>query len=164
MSGAQRLATLAQELGITIAVAESLTCGALSAEVGKGDDASTWFAGSLVAYQTQVKARLLGVSDGPVVSAECAQQMALAAREMAEGVKRLLSADASVAATGVGGPGPEEGRSAGTVYIACCVQDHTIVTQHEFTGEPSSVIEQTAATAIDRLIAVLTELHVAPSA
>ena len=40
------------------------------------------------------------------------------AAEMAENVRRLLSADIGVATTGVAGPERQEGRPAGTVYVA----------------------------------------------
>jgi nicotinamide-nucleotide amidase len=81
---------------------------------------------------------------GPVVCASCAQQMA-------EGVQRLLTADAAVAVTGVGGPGEEEGEPAGTVYIATCVEKRTHVTHHRFEGDPAEVVEQAVREALDRL-------------
>lgn len=144
MSDVERVANLAQELGVTIAVAESLTCGALCAELGKGDDASDWLVGGVVAYSSRTKFDVLGVDEGPVVTEK-------AARQMVEGVRKLLTSDAAVAVTGVGGPDPEEGRSPGTVYIAACVRDRVSVSLHHFEGEPSEVVEQTVTEAIGHL-------------
>jgi nicotinamide-nucleotide amidase len=149
MSGAAQLADLVQELGITIAVAESLTCGSLAAEIGKGENASQWLAGGVVAYTERTKFDVLGVEEGPVVTDR-------AARQMAEGVRRLLKADAAVAVTGVGGPGPEEGRPSGTVFIASAFRGRTDVRCHEFEGDPPDVIEQSVAAAIDQLTSTLT--------
>jgi nicotinamide-nucleotide amidase len=40
---------------------------------------------------------------------------------MATGVCRVLSADVSVAVTGVAGPDPQDGQEPGTVWMATCV-------------------------------------------
>src|SRR5215208_80173 len=81
------------------------------ARLAAGPEASEWFRGSLVAYQETVKFDVLGVRRGPLVDPDCAEGMA-------RGVGRLLGADVAVAATGVGGPDPSEGKPAGTVYVA----------------------------------------------
>lgn len=98
--------------GRTLAVAESLTGGLLSAAFAEGDDASTWFRGGVVAYATGVKRDVLGVpAHAGVVTEECAVALA-------RGAARLLGADVAVAVTGVGGPDPQDGEAPGTVWIA----------------------------------------------
>ena len=94
-----------------LAVAESLTGGQLSATIGRGVDARRWFKGGVVAYQRAVKQQLLGVFDGPLVSSRCACEMAV-------GAATLPGSDVGLAITGVGGPEPDEGHEAGTVWIA----------------------------------------------
>jgi nicotinamide-nucleotide amidase len=101
--------------GRTIATAESLTAGSLSARLARVPGASDYLLGSAVVYATAAKRDLLGVSAetiaGPgVVSAECAA-------EMATGVRRLFGADVGVSATGAAGPEPHDGAEAGTVWI-----------------------------------------------
>jgi len=130
------IATLARRNGVRVGVAESLTCGQLSAALGAGPEASTWFAGGVVAYATSVKIDVLGVRPGPVVSARCA-------REMARGAARVIDAGATLAATGVGGPGPEEGRAPGTVYIATLVNGVEDGVLLELGGDPDQVLAQT---------------------
>ncbi len=98
---AARVADAAQRAGATVAVAESLTAGALAQELAATTNASSWFAGGIVAYRAESKFRLLSVSEGPVMSRQCAE-------EMARGARDLFAADVSVATTGVGGPGEEE--------------------------------------------------------
>ena len=102
----ERIARLAVERGLTVAAAESLTSGLIASRLGAGPDAAEWFRGSVVAYQEAVKFDVLGVREGPIVAPECAEGMA-------RGVARLLDADATVAATGVGGPEPSNGKPAG---------------------------------------------------
>jgi nicotinamide-nucleotide amidase len=105
------LSRLAQERGLTIAVAESLTSGLLASEVGKGENAGDWFSGGVVAYRMPVKVEVLGVPKAlDPCSPECAQALA-------EGVRTLLRSDIAVATTGVGGPDPEDGHLPGTVYL-----------------------------------------------
>src|SRR5690606_15762968 len=64
----------------------------------------------IVSYASEVKFDVLGVPEGPVVSAETASAMAAGAR-------RVLGADVGVAVTGVAGPDPQDGREPGTVFV-----------------------------------------------
>jgi nicotinamide-nucleotide amidase len=107
----QVVGRLLQERGLTVGVAESLTGGLVGSRLAETPGASKWFRGSVVAYDSKVKYDLLGVPEGPVVSAE-------AASAMAEGVAKLLGADVGLATTGVAGPEPQDGRPVGTVFVA----------------------------------------------
>jgi nicotinamide-nucleotide amidase len=127
--------------GRTLAVAESLTCGNLAARLGAGEEASEWFRGGVIAYMDDVKFTVLGVTPGPVVTAVCAEQMAV-------GVRDLLGADISIAVTGVGGPGPAEGQPAGTVYIAVATSTRVSVVEEHFRGGPERVLRSTMSRAI----------------
>jgi nicotinamide-nucleotide amidase len=98
------------ERGWDLGVAESLTGGLVAARVVAVPGASEWFRGAVVAYDSAVKRSLLGVGDGPVVTAE-------AAAAMAEGARRVLGADVGLATTGVAGPSEQEGRPVGTVVV-----------------------------------------------
>jgi nicotinamide-nucleotide amidase len=140
---AQRIGDLAQAYGVKVAVAESLTSGAIAGRLGAAPEASLWFAGGVVAYASEVKFKVLTVDPGPVVTARCAAQMAT-------GVAQLLGADLAVAVTGVGGPEPDEGLPPGTVYIA--VSSGPSVTDHLFEGGPSQVIELSTVAALQLLL------------
>ena len=137
----KRIGTRATSAGWSVAVAESLTGGAIDAALAATDDASDWFAGGLVAYSSRVKFDVLGVSPGPVVTATCAMQMAA-------GVRRLLGADVAVSATGAGGPEPMEGKSPGTVFIATSAGDRTVVEEFHFAGGPAEVVDATVERAL----------------
>lgn len=96
--------------GLTLAVAESVTGGLVGARLTAVAGASDVLKGAIVSYASAVKFDLLGVPEGPVVTAE-------AAAAMAAGVRRRLGADVGLATTGVAGPAEQEGQPAGTVYL-----------------------------------------------
>jgi nicotinamide-nucleotide amidase len=141
----ERVAGLAAQKGLSVAAAESLTSGLIARRLGAGPNAADWFRGSVVAYQGPVKFEVLGVREGPVVTAECAEGMA-------RGVARLLAADIAVAATGVGGPGPSEGKPAGTVFVAVTVDGQVTSRELQLTGGPGEILEDAAAHALELLV------------
>jgi nicotinamide-nucleotide amidase len=138
------LAAMAVEQGLRIAVAESLTCGQVSTRLGAGPDASEWYHGAVVAYDENVKFDVLRVSRGPVVTDSCA-------REMASGVRRLMHADVGLGITGVGGPGPTEGRPAGTVHWAIATGTGIRSGEVHLGGKPEEVIAAATSLALDML-------------
>jgi nicotinamide-nucleotide amidase len=145
---ADRIADLATSHGLRVAVAESLTAGRISAFLGRGEAASEWYRGAVVAYDEEVKFDVLGVSRGPVVTAQCAQQMA-------DGVRTLLGADVALGITGVGGPGPQEDRPAGTVHLAVATERGTRELHTRLDGDPSEVVVAATSLALRELVGEL---------
>jgi nicotinamide-nucleotide amidase len=149
---AEAIAERVKELGITVATAESLTSGAISVALGAAPEASDWYRGGVAAYSEEVKREVLGVTAEKVTSAQCA-------RELASGVAKLLGADASVAVTGVGGPGPTEGEPEGTVFAAARVGDTLLEAHHVFDGDPAEVVHETVGAALALLRQALEAAH-----
>jgi nicotinamide-nucleotide amidase len=118
---------------ITVATAESLTGGNVSARITAISGSSGYFLGGIVAYSNAAKASLLGVSSETLstpgaVSAECA-------REMAEGARRAFGADVAVATTGIAGPGgATERKPVGLVYIALASPNGVTTEEFHFPG------------------------------
>ncbi|MEV4238792.1 MULTISPECIES: CinA family protein [unclassified Nocardia] len=139
---ASRVAAVAMRSKRMVAVAESLTCGQLSAALGAAPDSARWLRGAVVAYSADVKRQVLGVPDVPVVSET-------AARAMAIGVRKLLGADVAVAVTGVGGPDPQDGEPAGSVWLAVHGEGGTWARHELFDGEPEDVLRRTVEVALD---------------
>jgi len=140
----RRISVAARAKGLRLAVAESLTCGRISSLLGRGEAASDWYRGAVIAYDADVKFRVLGVTPGPVVTQQCA-------REMAHGVRHLLQADVALAITGVGGPGPDEGCPAGTVHLAVVTADGTHDVETCLDGDPADVVASAATLALGEL-------------
>jgi nicotinamide-nucleotide amidase len=101
---------LLREREWTLAVAESVTGGLVSARLVAMPGTSDVLKGSVVAYMSDVKQSVLGVTADKVVSAECA-------RQMAEGVRTLTGADVGLSVTGVAGPEPQDDQPVGTVFF-----------------------------------------------
>ena len=142
---AELVAKLARDGSRRIAVAESLTAGRVSSMLGRGEQASQWYRGAVVAYDEDVKFRVLGVTPGPVVTDLCA-------REMAEGVRRLLRADVALGITGVGGPGPDEDCPAGTVHLAVATAGATRSLHACLPGDPSEVVAEATRLCLGELV------------
>jgi len=100
--------------GWTLGVAESLTGGLIGSRLANVPGASHTFRGTIGSYATDVKRSVLGVTAEHVVSAECAQQMAEAARE-------VLGADVGIAVTGVAGPDEQDAQPVGTVWFGLAI-------------------------------------------
>ena len=104
------------EGGLSLGVAESLTGGLVGSRLTAVPGASDWFRGSIVAYATEAKRKLLGVGDSPAVSEETAL-------EMAAGAAAALGADVGLSLTGVAGPTEQDGQPVGTVWIGMHLPD-----------------------------------------
>jgi len=61
----------------------------------------------------------------------------------------------AVAATGVGGPDPSEGKPAGTVFVAITVDGQATVRELDLDGEPEEILENTATHALELLLDTL---------
>lgn len=146
MDEVQRLSEIAQTRGLRVCVVESLTSGRLSSAVGAGAEASTWFAGGLIAYLTDVKENLLGLGPGiDPCSADCAVQIA-------RGGLRLFEAEVCVSTTGVGGPGAEGGHPAGTVYLGWATAEGAGHRALNLLGDPEQVIDDATEAAVRLLL------------
>lgn len=143
---AERIATLLD--GRSVATAESCTAGRIAETLACVPGAVEFLRGGLVAYQEEIKRRLLGVVAESVVSLNCA-------RQMATGVCDLLSADIGVATTGVAGDEPEDGVQPGTVFIGVAVDGDVSAGRYVFAGEPAEVCDRAKRQALCDLLDAL---------
>ena len=111
----------------TVAVAESCTGGLLGAALTAFPGSSDFLLGGVIAYADDAKVTQLGVTREALaahgaVSAEVATQMA-------DGARLIFGADVGLAITGVAGPGAEDGKPAGLVFVALAADDGNEVTR-----------------------------------
>jgi len=105
------------ENGQTLAVAESCTGGYISHLITSVSGSSGWYKGGVTAYSNEIKQQLLGVSAGTLEKHGAVSEQVVC--EMAEGARRKMKADFSVATSGIAGPtGGTEEKPVGTVWIA----------------------------------------------
>lgn len=146
------------ERGLTIAAAESLTGGLLTAELTSVPGASAVVLGGAVVYATELKHTLVGV-DADLLAAEGPVHPEVA-RQLAERVRERLAvggrpADLGVATTGVAGPDPQGGRPVGTVYVGISSSAGTRVVPLELSGDRDAIRRATVAEAVRALGAEL---------
>ncbi len=140
------LLRLLSDLDYTIGTAESMTGGLVSARLTDLPGSSAVVKGGLVAYDSALKQRLLGVTD---VSAVVDVDTAI---EMATGARALLDVDVAVAVTGSAGPDPLE-KPAGTVVIAVATPEDVRGRELRYSGDRERVraYGTTAALQLTRL-------------
>ncbi|MFJ8045406.1 CinA family protein [Kitasatospora sp. NPDC096147] len=139
-----------RERGATLAVAESLTGGLLSAALVDVPGASATFRGGVTAYATELKASVLGVDEG--LLAVHGPVHPVVARQMADGVRRLLGATYGLATTGVAGPQEQDGKPVGTVHIGLSGPDGARTVSLELSGARETIRRDTVAAALDLLL------------
>lgn len=160
MSDSARLVTALTERGWTLAIAESLTGGALSAEIVSVPGASATLLGGVIAYATPVKASLLRVdtelldAHGPV-HAQVAEQMAAGVRAAVavDGV----AADVGISTTGIAGPDSPDGQPVGTVHIGVSTPTGVSAFTFSFRGDRESIRSQTIDAAISMALETVKE-------
>ncbi len=105
--------SLARRRGWKIATAESATGGMITTRLTSVPGASDVVVGGVVAYSTEMKARLLGVPIEILDDGVVTEDTAIA---MAEGACRELGADVAIAVTGSAGPTAQE-KEVGTMVF-----------------------------------------------
>ncbi len=145
--GAQSLPELVaaqfQEKGLSLAVAESLTGGRLSAMIVSVPGVSAFYKGSVTAYAVSVKTSLLQVD--PAMIEQHTVVSAPVAEQMAEGVRRLLGADIALATTGLA---EADGDRLAQAFVAYADQEGTCSRHVWGYGDRAASIERTAYAAL----------------
>lgn len=131
--------------GWSIGTAESATGGLVGQRLATLSGASATFRGTIVAYASDLKVQILGVtldtiSGHGVVSEETAEAMACGART-------LLGVDVAVAVTGSAGPELLE-QPVGTMIVAVVTPSCTIVKTLHMPGDRERVRTHTATAAL----------------
>ncbi len=138
----------------TLATAESLTGGLVSAQLTSVPGASACYLGGVVTYATRLKALLADVpadtlaSDGPVAASTVAA--------MALGIARRCGADWGIATTGVAGPDPQDGHPIGQVFVGVTgpTSSRTVVRELALTGTRAEI----RAASVAAVLGLLAEL------
>jgi len=113
----KEIATLLQQLNLTITTAESATGGRIADCLTNIPGSSEFFLGSIVAYDNQVKTLLLNVPPSTILSFGAVSKNTAIA--MSKGVRALLDSDISISTTGIAGPtGGTPGKPIGLLYTA----------------------------------------------
>lgn len=100
----------------TVSCAESCTGGNIAALLAKHSGSSAFFYGGVVAYQNEVKEKVLGVKKEAIDSSGAVSSIVV--EQMAKGVRDLMGTDWAISTSGVAGPtGGSKEKPIGTVWF-----------------------------------------------
>ena len=129
----QDVVSLLQQKGLSLAIVESATGGLISHLITNVPGSSGCYKGSITAYSNQTKINVVGVKEDTINRYGAVSYQV--AEEMAQGGKKVLSADICLADTGIAGPtGSTLTKPVGLFYIGLSHQRETWSKKHEFQG------------------------------
>ncbi|GAC1373143.1 MAG: hypothetical protein NVS3B25_10710 [Hymenobacter sp.] len=141
---------------LTLALAESCTCGLVAAQLAPATGVSEVLLGSVVTYHVEAKQKLLGVKKETLATYSAESQQTT--NEMALGLHRHLpAADVCVAVTGLCGPGASEtpDKPVGTVFVTILLEGHAYEYREQLSGTGDRLREQAAQLIYDKLADLL---------
>ena len=134
-----------------LAVAESCTGGMIAARCTDLAGSSNWFECGYVTYSNQSKTQMLGVAHELIASHGAVSEAV--ARSMAIGASYRSQSLASVAVTGVAGPGGGSlDKPVGTVWLAWCLNGRVTAEIKHFEGSRQQIREATTVCALQGLL------------
>ena len=152
----EEVGKLLNERKLTIALAESATGGLISDLITNVPGSSNYFKGSVVAYDNEIKAKVLGVSKETLGKHGAVSYQT--GEEMAEGVRELMNADIGLSNTGIAGPtGATPEKPVGLFYIGLSSERGTQVEEHLFHGSRLGNKQSAAEAALQMLKGYLLE-------
>jgi nicotinamide-nucleotide amidase len=144
----------ARERDFRIAVAESCTGGMLGARITAIPGSSDVFAGGVIAYDDEVKVKMLGVDPATLRAHGAVSEPT--AREMAAGIRRVMGTQIGVAITGIAGPaGGTVEKPVGLVWTAADVDGRVRASHRVYPGNREEIRQRAAQAALDLVRRVL---------
>ena len=142
-----QVAGLLRDSGLRIAVAESCTGGLLGARLSEAPGSSDYFAGGLIVYSNEAKARLADVGEGTL--AEFGAVSEEVAAELADGAREKLDADIGLGITGIAGPGGgSDEKPVGLVCFSVCGPEGRIDRRLQLPGSREDVRDRSTTVAM----------------
>jgi nicotinamide-nucleotide amidase len=151
---ANALVRTLKEKALTLALAESVTCGLAAHRISGCSGTSDVFRGSIVCYTPQVKHKLLKVPQRLIEKYSCESKEVTMA--LAKNLHSIIDADIYAAITGLASPGGSESKQkpVGTIFISVYHQKKTYNYRKLFRGSPLTIKKE----ACDALYTILQKL------
>lgn len=142
--------------GVTIGTAESCTGGLVGKMLTDLGGSSGYYQGGIISYANAVKEQVLDVSSETLATYGAVSEET--AKEMVEGVFRVLRTDYAIATTGIAGPGGgSQEKPVGLVYIGIGTPRGITVYKEIFIGDRDSIRKSVAERAIQYVYKELIE-------
>jgi nicotinamide-nucleotide amidase len=150
----QRIGEILTKMNATVATAESCTGGYLAHLITSVSGSSTYFKGSVLAYDNTVKESLLSVKSSTLLAYGAVSKQVV--EEMALGVQQLMKVDYSLATSGIAGPtGGTPEKPVGTVWTAIATPFGVKAVLHQMGTERLWNIKRSASAVLLDLLHVL---------
>lgn len=141
---------------LTVSTAESCTGGYLAHLITSISGSSSYFKGSIISYSNEIKINELEVLSNDLEKYGAVSQQVV--EQMAEGVRKKLGTDYSLATTGIAGPdGGTDEKPVGTVWIALAGPEGTKAKLFHFGEHRQRNIRRSALAALNMLRLELSE-------
>ncbi|PWG80365.1 competence/damage-inducible protein A [Pararcticibacter amylolyticus] len=147
-----------QQMGVTLAVAESCTGGYLSHLITQHPGSSEVFLGGAISYSNDLKKTMLNVSDETLARFGAVSEETV--REMTAGALGNYHSDYAIAISGIAGPGggtPD--KPVGTVWVAVAGRNKVETRKFMFPGRRQQNIERAAVNSLIMLLKLVREDH-----
>lgn len=140
--------------GLMLAAAESCTGGMLLSRLIDVSGCSAYIAGGIVCYSNAVKEQQVGVKHETLLAHGAVSEPT--AREMAEGICRVLNAQIGVGITGIAGPdGGTADKPVGLTFISLATTHGTQVARHVWQSDRQGNRELSVIVALEMVLAAL---------
>jgi nicotinamide-nucleotide amidase len=131
-----------KEKKLTLAFAESITCGLAAHKLSTCKGTSEVFRGSIVCYNEEVKKDLMGIPQKTIDKCTC--ESAEVTRLLVKNLKKLITADIHASVTGLASDGGSETKHkpVGTVFFCVCYKNKYFAREKLFRGSPTQIKEK----------------------
>jgi len=146
----ESLGELLRDRGLTLASAESCTGGNIARMITSVPGSSSYYSGSVIAYENRIKSEVLGVD--PLVIEEKGAVSREVVEQMARGVRQLMGTDTSISTSGIAGPdGGSDEKPVGTTWVCVQYGEDSFAKIYHFGGTRERIIDQASNTALQLL-------------
>ena len=146
----EQLGQVLREKGLYLVTAESCTGGLLGHLITEVPGSSDYYLGGFVTYSNEAKMRFLGVLPETLEKHGAVSEPVVTA--MADGARKLLSADYAVATSGIAGPDGGTGyKPVGTLWTAVSSASGTKTEMHTFGADRLTNINRFSNVALNML-------------
>jgi nicotinamide-nucleotide amidase len=142
-----KIGELLKENKLTLCSAESCTGGNIAHLITSVSGSSTYFKGSVVAYDNSIKENILKVKKKTLQEFGAVSEQTVS--EMLDGVLSIMDADVAVATSGIAGPsGGTNEKPVGTVVIGVASKNNQYIKKIIFTNNRAVNIELSSIVAL----------------
>jgi len=139
---ANKLVKSLKEMRLTLAFAESVTCGLATQKLSNYKGISDVLKGSIICYTPEIKINVLGITEKSIEQYTC--ESPVVTETLAHNLSMVINADICAAVTGLASPGGSETKDkpVGTIFFAVYYKRKLHHLRKRFRGTPLQIREK----------------------